>query len=143
MTPDELAFLKSSCPYLPTAYISYLEKFCFKPTEQLTLTFTPDEDTSERTEAEKKDILSDKRQLVCALASIGVRETNAETGMCRAISKSILKGNGSTPFYMKSRYLFWLARRFSNFRIPIGITKARRSKRMCNLLSLANCFTTN
>lgn len=143
MTPDELTFLKSSCPYLPTAYISYLEKFCFKPAEQLILTFTPDEDVSERTEAEKKDILDDKQQLVGVLASIRVRETNSETGIYRVISKSILKGNGSIPFYMRSRYLFWLAKHFSNFRIPIGITKARRSKRMCNLPPPTSHFATN
>ncbi|KAL0633362.1 nicotinate phosphoribosyltransferase [Maublancomyces gigas] len=62
LTPDELAFLNSSCPYLPKVYISYLEKFRFRPAEQLTLTFTPSKDGSEQMEAEQKGALDDKQQ---------------------------------------------------------------------------------
>ncbi|PWW78502.1 nicotinate phosphoribosyltransferase [Tuber magnatum] len=37
----ELEFLQNACPYLPKTYLAYLEKFSFKPDDQLVLTFTP------------------------------------------------------------------------------------------------------
>ncbi|CAZ79944.1 unnamed protein product [Tuber melanosporum] len=42
LSQAELEFLQSACPYLPKTYLAYLEKFTFKPDDQLALAFTPD-----------------------------------------------------------------------------------------------------
>ena len=44
----ELEFLQRACPYLPQTYLAYLEKFSFKPDDQLVLAFTPDTGVSDR-----------------------------------------------------------------------------------------------
>lgn len=44
----ELQFLQSACPYLPKTYLAYLEKFSFKPDDQLVLAFAPDVGVSDR-----------------------------------------------------------------------------------------------
>ncbi|RPB11303.1 nicotinate phosphoribosyltransferase [Morchella conica CCBAS932] len=65
LTGDELEFLKKACPYLPAAYIAYLEKFYFRPAEQLKLTFTPAGETSVQigTEREERELGADKLEL--------------------------------------------------------------------------------
>lgn len=72
LTGDELEFLKKACPYLPAAYIAYLEKFYFRPAEQLKLTFTPAGETSVQigTEREERELGADKLELVCCAGSI-------------------------------------------------------------------------
>ncbi|KAK2747371.1 nicotinate phosphoribosyltransferase [Onygenales sp. PD_40] len=45
LTPDELEFLKSNCPYLNDAYLRYLSSFRFNPADQLSISFHPIADT--------------------------------------------------------------------------------------------------
>ncbi|KAG6840931.1 hypothetical protein C0991_003189 [Blastosporella zonata] len=40
LTPDELAWLKQTCPFLTSSYLSYLSSYRFKP-EQVRITFVP------------------------------------------------------------------------------------------------------
>ncbi|KAL7267159.1 nicotinate phosphoribosyltransferase, partial [Rhizina undulata] len=54
LTPIELGFLKSECPYFSPSYLTYLYDFRFRPEEHLKLTFTPIDKSSitERTKEE-------------------------------------------------------------------------------------------
>lgn len=45
MTPEEIEYLKSACPYLNEAYLRYLRSFRLKPSEQVEISFTPIQDT--------------------------------------------------------------------------------------------------
>lgn len=45
LTPEELEYLKKTCPYLNDAYLRFLSNFRFKPAEQIDITFTPVDDT--------------------------------------------------------------------------------------------------
>lgn len=45
VTPAEIEFLKTHCPYLNSAYLRYLSTFRLKPKEQIDITFTPINDT--------------------------------------------------------------------------------------------------
>ncbi|KAJ5096339.1 nicotinate phosphoribosyltransferase [Penicillium alfredii] len=45
VTAEERAFLKKKCPYFNDAYISFLETFRLKPSEQIEIKFTPSQDT--------------------------------------------------------------------------------------------------
>ncbi|KKK19959.1 hypothetical protein P175DRAFT_0523306 [Aspergillus ochraceoroseus IBT 24754] len=45
VTNDELEFLKTRCPYFNDAYLNFLTTFRLKPSEQLEIKFTPDNDT--------------------------------------------------------------------------------------------------
>ncbi|PKY00592.1 nicotinate phosphoribosyltransferase [Aspergillus campestris IBT 28561] len=45
VTPDEIAFLKKRCPYFNDGYLDFLSSFKLKPSEQLVVTFTPEQDT--------------------------------------------------------------------------------------------------
>lgn len=45
VTPEEIDFLKRSCPYLNDAYLQYLRDFRLKPSEQIHIKFTPSQDT--------------------------------------------------------------------------------------------------
>lgn len=47
ITPDEIAFLQKSCPYFNDAYLSYLRNFRLKPSQQLHIKFTPDDNTND------------------------------------------------------------------------------------------------
>jgi len=42
LKPSELEFLRDNCPYFSEAYISYLEKYRFRPLEQISIRFVPD-----------------------------------------------------------------------------------------------------
>lgn len=44
LSEDELAFLKSTCPYLTPQYLRYLQSFRFRPAEQIELSFLATED---------------------------------------------------------------------------------------------------
>jgi nicotinate phosphoribosyltransferase len=50
LTPEELEFLKTNCPYLNAAYLRYLSSFRFKPREQVSITFTPTNDSGADTD---------------------------------------------------------------------------------------------
>jgi len=43
LKPSELEFLRGNCPYFSEAYISYLEKYRFRPLEQVSIRFVSDE----------------------------------------------------------------------------------------------------
>lgn len=45
MKPDEIDFLRRTCPYLTEAYLRYLSDFRLKPAEQVDITFRPIQDT--------------------------------------------------------------------------------------------------
>ncbi|KAB8336680.1 hypothetical protein FH972_020991 [Carpinus fangiana] len=45
ITPDELAYLRTACPFLSEPYLTYLATFRFKPAEQIRLFFTAEHDT--------------------------------------------------------------------------------------------------
>jgi nicotinate phosphoribosyltransferase len=45
VTPAELEFLRTRCPYLNEPYLRFLSTFHLKPSKQLVLTFTPTNDT--------------------------------------------------------------------------------------------------
>ncbi|OJJ48122.1 hypothetical protein ASPZODRAFT_61947 [Penicilliopsis zonata CBS 506.65] len=45
VTPDEIAFLKKSCPYLNDAYLAYLSNLKLSPSEQIEIKFTLINDT--------------------------------------------------------------------------------------------------
>jgi nicotinate phosphoribosyltransferase len=45
VTPAELEFLSTRCPYLNEPYLHFLSTFHLKPSKQLVLTFTPTNDT--------------------------------------------------------------------------------------------------
>ncbi|KAJ5806822.1 nicotinate phosphoribosyltransferase [Penicillium riverlandense] len=45
VTAEERAFLKNKCPYFNDAYITFLETFRLKPSEQIEIKFTPVHDT--------------------------------------------------------------------------------------------------
>ncbi|KAJ5225049.1 Nicotinate phosphoribosyltransferase [Penicillium chermesinum] len=45
VTSEERAFLKKKCPYLNETYLTFLETFRLKPSEQIELVFTPTQDT--------------------------------------------------------------------------------------------------
>ncbi|QKX59024.1 uncharacterized protein TRUGW13939_06153 [Talaromyces rugulosus] len=43
--PEEIDFLRKSCPYLNDAYLQYLERFRLRPTDQIQIKFTPINDS--------------------------------------------------------------------------------------------------
>lgn len=45
ITPEELEYLRTTCPYLSKPYLEYLSTFHFKPSEQIRLFFTAEHDT--------------------------------------------------------------------------------------------------
>ncbi|KAJ5782101.1 Nicotinate phosphoribosyltransferase-related protein [Penicillium paradoxum] len=45
VTAEEREWLRQNCPYLNEAYLAYLETFQLKPTEQIKIKFTPEQDT--------------------------------------------------------------------------------------------------
>jgi len=45
LSPDELNFLKNTCPYLTDNYLKFLSTFKLQPSKQLKLVFSPVEDT--------------------------------------------------------------------------------------------------
>ena len=45
VSPDELDFLRNTCPYLSRQYLHFLSTFRLKPSKQLTLSFQPTNDT--------------------------------------------------------------------------------------------------
>lgn len=47
VTDEEMAWLKKTCPYLNPDYLEYLRNFRHKPAEQVQLTFTPVQGSSE------------------------------------------------------------------------------------------------
>lgn len=44
LTPEERKWLEVTCPYLCADYLDYLENFRFNPSEQVSVSFTPDAD---------------------------------------------------------------------------------------------------
>ncbi|KAF3395353.1 hypothetical protein DPV78_008794 [Talaromyces pinophilus] len=47
ITPDEIDFLQKSCTYFNDAYLSYLRNFRLKPSQQIHIKFTPDDNTND------------------------------------------------------------------------------------------------
>ena len=45
VSPDEIEFLRTKCPYFNDAYLKYLTTFKLKPSEQIDITFKPLNDT--------------------------------------------------------------------------------------------------
>lgn len=45
MTPDELHYLQTNCPYLNQPYLNFLETFRLRPSEQITISFNVSNDT--------------------------------------------------------------------------------------------------
>ncbi|KDQ13432.1 hypothetical protein BOTBODRAFT_33453 [Botryobasidium botryosum FD-172 SS1] len=47
LKPSELEFLRDKCPYLSDAYVAYLGQYRFRPSEQVSVRFVPDEGEEE------------------------------------------------------------------------------------------------
>jgi len=73
LSQAELEFLQSACPYLPKTYLAYLEKFTFKPDDQLALAFTPDTGVSDRMASEENGGLEQNVEFVRDVSTLSFR----------------------------------------------------------------------
>lgn len=83
LTAEELAYLRSECPYLKANYLDYLSDFQLRPTEQVKVTFVPGEgdelgDLEIDIEGNWKEVILYEVPLMAIVSEVYFREVERE-----------------------------------------------------------------